>query len=88
MVNFKPIKGKILVEEITEEITKGGLILPTDKSIEALRKGIVVAVGNETKTIEVNDKIQYQKYYGITITLKGKDFILLNEADVITFEKP
>jgi chaperonin GroES len=93
---IQPTGGHILVlPEVVEEVTAGGIIIPTDtreKEQQAATVGELVAVGPSAwKDIddgkpwaEVGDKVSYSRYAGVTMQgMDGKEYILLNDNDVL-----
>lgn len=85
-VNIKPLADRVLVEPAAaEEKTTGGIIIP-DTAREKPQKGRVVAVGpgkkDEPLTVKVGDHVLYGKYGGTDLTLDGKDYLIMREADI------
>ncbi|HLT08255.1 MAG TPA: co-chaperone GroES [Cyclobacteriaceae bacterium] len=85
-VNIKPLADRVLVEPAAaEEKTASGLYIP-DTAKEKPQKGTVVAVGNGKKdeplTVKVGDTVLYGKYSGTELTVEGKDYLIMREADI------
>ena len=85
-VNIKPLADRVLVEPAPAEAkTASGIIIP-DTAKEKPVKGIVIAVGNgkkdEPMTVKVGDSVLYGKYSGTEISVEGKDYLLMKEADI------
>jgi len=85
-VNIKPLADRVLVEPaVAEAKTASGIIIP-DTAKEKPVKGIVVAVGNgkkdEPMTVKVGDSVLYGKYSGTEISVEGKDYLIMKEADI------
>ncbi len=85
-VSLKPLADRVLVEPAAaEEKTIGGIIIP-DTAKEKPQKGIVVAVGSgkkdEPMTVKAGDSVLYGKYAGTEITVEGKDYLIMREADI------
>jgi len=85
-VNIKPLADRVLVEPAPAEAkTASGIIIP-DTAKEKPVKGIVVAVGNgkkdEPMTVKVGDSVLYGKYSGTEISVEGKDYLIMKEADI------
>ena len=81
----------IEVEEETGEKTVGGIILPSAQK-EKPQTGVVVAAGHgrisEAGTIiplevAVGDKIVFTKYAGSEVKIDNKNYIIINERDVL-----
>jgi len=93
---IKPI-GDRLVVQVTEaeEKTASGILLP-DTAQEKPQKGKVLAVGpgrvldnGEISKPEVKkgDTVLFSKYGGTEITIKGKEYTVLRESDVLAILK-
>ena len=86
-MNIKPLADRVLIEPAeAEEKTAGGIIIP-DTAKEKPQKGTIVAVGpgkkDEPITVKVGDKVLYGKYAGTEITIDGRDYMIMREADVV-----
>lgn len=85
-VNIKPLADRVLVESAAaEEKTASGLYIP-DTAKEKPQKGTVVAVGSGKKdeplTVKVGDIVLYGKYAGTELSVEGKDYLIMREADI------
>jgi len=85
-VNVKPLADRVLVEPAAAETkTASGLFIP-DTAKEKPQKGTVVAVGNgkkdEPMTVKVGDAVLYGKYSGTEISVEGKEYLIMREADI------
>ena len=85
-VNIQPLADRVLVEPAAaEEKTASGLYIP-DTAKEKPQKGVIVAVGNGKKdeplTVKVGDTVLYGKYSGTELTVEGKDYLIMREADI------
>lgn len=85
-VSIKPLADRVVIEPApAEEKTAGGIIIP-DTAKEKPQKGTVVAAGpgkkDEPVTLKVGDTVLYGKYSGTEVTLGGKDYLIMREADV------
>ena len=91
-MKIKPLGEKILVEVLeSDEMTKGGIILP-DTAKEEKTEGKVVSVGpgktlesGKLHPVEVKkgDKVIFGKYSGDEIVIHGKKHKILKEAEVL-----
>ena len=91
-MKVRPLHDKVLIERLdTEETTKGGIIIP-DTAKEKPQEGKVVAVGtgrileDGTKRpleIKKGDKVLFNKYGAIDITIDGEDYLILREEDIL-----
>ena len=85
-LSIKPLADRVIVEPAAAELkTSGGIIIP-DTAKEKPQKGIIVAVGNgkkdEPMTVKVGDNVLYGKYAGTEITIEGKEYLIMKEADI------
>ncbi|UIR55528.1 co-chaperone GroES [Sphingobacterium sp. SRCM116780] len=85
-LSIKPIGDRVVVEAApAEEKTASGLYIP-DTAKEKPSQGKVVAVGtgkvDEPLTVQVGDNVLYGKYAGTEITVEGKEYLIMREADI------
>lgn len=85
-INIKPLADRVIIEPAAaEERTAGGLIIP-DTAKEKPQRGKVLAVGtgkpDEPMTVKVGDQVLYGKYAGTEISVEGKDYLIMREADI------
>ena len=95
-MDLRPIGDKVLVELLeSAEKTRGGIILP-DTAKEKPQEAKVIAVGSGKtlaggKTVRPNvkagDRIVFSKYSGSEIKLEGKDYLIINEDDILALIK-
>ncbi len=91
-LNVRPLHDRILVRRMAEEEkTAGGIFIP-DTAKEKPQRGEVVATGKgriteDGKTlpleVKVGDKILFGKYSGTELKLDGKEYLMINENDVL-----
>ena len=91
-MKFRPLYDRVLVERLeSEEKTAGGIIIP-DTAKEKPMQGLVIAVGNGTKSekgdivplqVKAGDKILFGKWSGTEIKLEGKDYLVMKESDIM-----
>jgi chaperonin GroES len=86
-INIKPIGARVLVEPVeAEQKTVSGIIIP-DSAQEKPQKAVVMAVGNGTESekieVAVGDTVIYGKFAGTQINENGKDYIILNQTDIL-----
>jgi len=89
---FKPLGDRVVVEPgPEEEVSSGGIVLP-DTAKKKPQEGKVLAVGpgrllENGKRVPVavkeGDTVIYSKYGGTEIKVKGKDYVILSEDDVL-----
>lgn len=86
-LKIKPLADRVLIEPMAaEEKTATGIIIP-DTAKEKPQKGTVVAVGPGTKDekmeVKTGDVVLYGKYSGTELTINGKDYLIMKQADVL-----
>jgi chaperonin GroES len=93
---LKPLGNKVIIE-VTESIekTKGGILLP-DTAREKPQEGKVIAVGTGKVLpngkvvpldVKVGDKILFGKYSGSEIKYEGKEYLIMNDDDLLAVIK-
>lgn len=91
-MNLKPLGDRLVVKVLeAEEKTASGIVLP-DKAKEKPQEGEVMAVGsgktleNGTRVdmeVKVGDRVLYSKYAGTEIKIKGEEYLILRQDDVL-----
>ncbi|MDR1333460.1 MAG: co-chaperone GroES [Holosporales bacterium] len=91
-MKFKPLYDRVLIERLESEAkTSGGIIIP-DTAKEKPMEGVVIAVGNGTKSekgdltplqVKAGDKVLFGKWSGNEIKIDGKDYIVMKESDIM-----
>ncbi|MBT3273074.1 MAG: co-chaperone GroES [Spirochaetales bacterium] len=84
-MKIKPLGDRVLVKmEEVEEKTAGGIFIPQTAQ-EKTQAGSVVAVGDDKDVIKVKkgDRIMYDKYAGTTVSIEGKDHLLMKMDDIL-----
>lgn len=91
---YKPVKERIIVEYVKEELSKEGIILTTTSLSENI-KAKVVSVSDKAEEVMVGDTVLFNKNKGQTLTdvvyynkekasiEESKSLILLEEKDVL-----
>ena len=90
-MNLKPLGDRVVVKPNEgEEKTPSGIVLP-DTAKEKPQEGEIVAVGSGRiedgkkvpLEVKVGDKVIYSKYGGTEVKVKGEDYLILSERDVL-----
>jgi len=91
-MKFRPLHDRILVERVeSEEVTKGGIILP-DTAKEKPQQGKIIAVGTGKRTedgkiipmeLKAGDVVLFGKYSGSEIKVEGVEYLIMKEDDVL-----
>ncbi len=85
-VNIKPLGDRVVIAPAkAEEKTASGIIIP-DTAKEKPQKGTVVAVADNKEnplTVKVGNQVLYAKYAGTEISIKGEDYLIMKEEDIL-----
>jgi chaperonin GroES len=92
-MNIKPLADHILIEPIKkEEKSKAGILLPETAEKERPEEGKVIAVGPGRKNsagkripmdIKKGDVVIFSKYGPSEIKIKGKEYLIAKEDDIL-----
>ena len=95
-MNLKPLGDKVIVEVLgAKDKTRGGIILP-DSAKEKPQEAKVLAVGSGKvlrngkvvpPEIKTGDTVLFGKYSGNEIKLDGKEFLIIQQDDVLAVIK-
>lgn len=84
-MNVQPIGDRVLVKiEEGEEKSAGGIYIP-ETAQEKTQVGVIEAIGDDDEVITVKkgQKIMYDKYAGTSVTIEGKEFLLVKMQDIL-----
>ena len=91
-LKLKPIGDRVIVQRVgSAEKTKSGLYVP-DSAQEKPQEGKVVAVGSGKMlksgkvvplAVKAGDRILFGKYSGSEIKVDDKEYVFLNEDDIL-----
>lgn len=89
-IGIRPLNDKIIIRRIDERTTEGGIVIPETVGNKSQR-GIVMAIGPgkyedgklQKISVNCNDNIIFNKYSGTEITVKGKDYLIIKEEDIL-----
>lgn len=90
-MKLKPLADRVVLRSVeTEEVTKGGIVLPGSAQ-EKPQMAEVLAVGpggvvdgKEIKMyVNVGDKVIYSKYAGTEVKLDDEEFIVVRQNDIL-----
>lgn len=84
-MKIKPLGDRVLVKiEEAETKTASGLFIPQTAQ-EKTQQGIVIAIGDDTETINVKagEKVMYDKYAGTPIKIDGNEHLIVAMGDII-----
>lgn len=91
-MKVRPLYDRILLKRLdTEEMTKGGIIIPETVE-EKPQEGKIVAVGKgkisddgsvKPLDVKVGDKVLFSKYAGTDITIESEEYLILKEDELL-----
>ncbi len=80
---FQPLGKRVLIERVEEATTTASGIIIPDNAKEKPLNGKVIAVSKEVKEISVNDTVVFGKYAGSELTLDGKEYLVMEDKDIL-----
>jgi chaperonin GroES len=91
-MKIQPLSDKVLVERLeAENKTAGGIVLP-DTAKEKPQKGRVVNVGKgktlddgtiKPMQVKKGDIVLFTSYAGTEIKVDGKEYLIMDESDIM-----
>lgn len=91
-MKIRPLADKVLVERLeAENKTAGGIVLP-DTAKEKPQKGRVVNVGKgktlddgtiKPMQVKKGDIVLFTSYAGTEIKVDGKEYLIMDESDIM-----
>lgn len=88
---IKPIGDRVLVELIEEDLGKVGSLYVPDTARERPQRGQIISAGEGRMDgkdlvpmrVKKGDKVLFGKYAGTELKYEDKDYLLLNEHDIL-----
>jgi chaperonin GroES len=90
-MKLKPLFDKVVLkQEIQEETTKSGIIIPGEAK-EKPQQAVVVAVGpggmvdgkEVGMMVKVGDKVVYSKYAGTELKIEDVPYVIVKQSDIL-----
>jgi len=91
-MKIRPLADKVLVQRLeAENKTAGGIVLP-DTAKEKPQRGKVVSVGEgkllddgarKKMQVKKGDTILFTSYAGTEIKIDGKEYLIMDESDIM-----
>lgn len=89
-MKLKPLFDKVIVEEIKEEVSRTGILLPKSAEEKPI-KAKVVEIGNGGKVdgeqvemiVKKGDIVLYSKFAGTEFKLDNKTYVILKQEDIL-----
>lgn len=84
---IKPLADRVLIEpKEAETQTASGIFIP-DTAKEKPQQGTVLATGpgkqEEPMEVKTGDVVLYGKYAGTEVTVDGKKYLIVKQADIL-----
>jgi chaperonin GroES len=91
-MKIRPLADKVIVERIeAENKTAGGIVLP-DSAKEKPQRGKVISVGEGKllddgskgkMQVKKGDEVLFTSYAGTEVKLDGKEYMIMDESDIM-----
>ncbi|HOT71833.1 MAG TPA: co-chaperone GroES [Anaerohalosphaeraceae bacterium] len=96
-MKIRPLADKVLIQRVeAENKTAGGIVLP-DTAKEKPRRGKVIAVGEgkllddgtrAEMSVKKGQEVLFNSYAGTEIKIDGKEYLILDESDIMAIIEP
>jgi chaperonin GroES len=91
-MKLRPLHDRVIIKRLdNERKTASGIVLP-ENAAEKPDQGEILAVGNgkigddgkvRPLGVKVGDKVLFGKYSGQTVKVKGEEFLVMREEDIM-----
>jgi chaperonin GroES len=91
-MNIRPLHDRVIVKRLEEERkTASGIVIP-DTAAEKPDQGEIIAVGKgkagddgkiRALEVKVGDKVLFGKYAGQAVKIKGEEYLVMREEDIM-----
>lgn len=91
-MNIRPLHDRVIVKRLEEERkTASGIVIP-DSATEKPDQGEILAVGKgkvgddgkiRSLEVKVGDKVLFGKYSGQAVKIKGEEYLVMREEDIM-----
>jgi len=91
-MKIRPLADKVLVQRLEAETkTAGGIVLP-DAAKEKPQRGKIVSVGEgkllddgtlQKVQVKKGETVLFTSYAGTEIKIEGKEYLIMNESDIM-----
>ena len=82
-----PQKDKVILQEIVEKTEKHLALTKSNEKDQQVRKGKVVAVGEEVDFCWEGWTVYYTKYSGFKLELDGKEYLIIDQEQLLGREE-
>jgi chaperonin GroES len=91
-MEIRPLHDRVIVRRLEEERkTASGIVIP-DTAAEKPDQGEIIAIGNgkiledgkvRPLDVKVGDRVLFGKYSGQAVKIKGEEFLVMREEDIM-----
>ena len=91
-MNIRPLHDRVIVKRLEEERkTASGIVIP-DSETEKPDQGEILAVGKgkvgddgkvRALEVKVGDRVLFGKYSGQAVKIKGEEYLVMREEDIM-----
>lgn len=91
-MKIRPLGDKVLVQRLEAETkTAGGIVLP-DTAKEKPQRGTIISIGEGKllddgsrgqMQVKKGDKVLFTSYAGTEVKVGGKDYLIMDETDIM-----
>ena len=91
-MNIRPLYDRVIVKRLEEERKRASGIVIPDTAAEKPDQGEIIAVGKgkvgddgkiRALEVKVGDKVLFGKYAGQTVKIKGEEYLVMREEDIM-----
>jgi chaperonin GroES len=91
-MKIRPLADRVIVQRLeAESVTSGGIVLP-DSAKEKPQRGKVVSVGKGKvledgslgkMQVKKGNSVLFSSYAGTEVKIDGKEYLIMNESDIM-----
>lgn len=91
-MKIRPLADRVIVQRLeAESVTTGGIVLP-DSAKEKPQRGKVISVGKgkvledgglSKMQVKKGDSVLFASYAGTEVKIDGKEYLIMNESDIM-----
>lgn len=90
-MNLKPLFDRVVLKNLyKQKETLSGIIIPETVGDEPIYAEVVAIGDGDTfegkkceMSVDVGDKVLYNKYGGVTFKIDGEEFVILRQSDIL-----
>lgn len=80
-MNIFPIGDRVVVKVVGRDETPSGLVLPPQAG--GVLYGVVVAIGEEIRTLQLDEQVMFFTYAGEDVTIESNSYRFLRLEDLL-----